>query len=354
MTAPVPGNAATLMAAVYRKILPAVRKELAYWKTRAEAIPNEELRTQALASMASKRFHCQGGSVYALLAGQQWREAIRFIVAYQTISDYLDNLCDRSTSLDPDDFRLLHHSMRNALTPGSDQENYYALREDQDDGNYLSELAATCQEMLRNVKNYSHIQEHVWRLEGLYEDLQVHKHVRQDERIPRLRYWFDKENDPELDLTWYEFSAAAGSTLGIFCLVSYAMGGKMTEKRAEAIYKAYFPYIQGLHILLDYYIDQEEDKTEGDLNFCNYYPNQDRLKARFLHFIEQANKQVQTLPDRHFHEMVHQGLVGLYLGDRKLKRVDASRDMKKVLLQRSGFKSKFFHWNTRAYYRLGK
>ena len=40
----------------------------------------------------------------ALTAFGKRANAIKFIVAYQTISDYLDNLCDRSTSLDPDDF----------------------------------------------------------------------------------------------------------------------------------------------------------------------------------------------------------------------------------------------------------
>jgi len=354
LTVPVPTNAVTLMTAVYRKLLPAVRYELAYWKNRAAEIPNKELRTQALASIDSKRFHCQGGAVYALLAGERWREAIRFIVAYQTISDYLDNLCDRSTSLDPNDFRLLHHSMHDVLTPGRELKNYYALREDQDDGNYLNDLAAACQNTLGTIENYPNIEEHVCRLEGLYEDLQVHKHVRLDERVPRLKTWFEKEKNPDLDLSWYEFSAAAGSTLGIFCLVSYAMNRNITKDRADMIYKAYFPYIQGLHILLDYYIDQEEDKAEGDLNFCNYYPDDEWMKERFVHFIDQANKQVQNLPDRHFHEMVLQGLVGLYLADRKAKRIDLSSGMKKMLLNRSGFQSKFFHWNTRVYYRIAK
>src|SRR5690625_3617211 len=151
------------MFQVYRKIFPQVRKELDYWTTRATQIPDKELKRQALASIHSKRFHCQGGAVFALLAGKQWKEAVRFIVAYQTISDYLDNLCDRSTSLDPMDFRLLHHSMRDALTPGREQKNYYALREDQDDGSYLSDLAAACQNILKTIKNYSAIQEQIYR-----------------------------------------------------------------------------------------------------------------------------------------------------------------------------------------------
>lgn len=68
-------------------------------------------------SIETKTFHCEGGSIYGLLASKNLEKTIRFIVAYQTISDYLDNLCDRSTSLNPDDFRVLHESIIHALTP---------------------------------------------------------------------------------------------------------------------------------------------------------------------------------------------------------------------------------------------
>lgn len=64
---------------------------------------NDELHSQAIASIEHKTFHCEGGGILALLANEHREECIRFIVAYQTISDYLDNLCDRSTSLDPND-----------------------------------------------------------------------------------------------------------------------------------------------------------------------------------------------------------------------------------------------------------
>lgn len=61
---------------------------------------NDELHNQAIASIEHKTFHCEGGGILALLANEHREDCIRFIVAYQTISDYLDNLCDRSTSLD--------------------------------------------------------------------------------------------------------------------------------------------------------------------------------------------------------------------------------------------------------------
>lgn len=348
----IPRSSLVLMGKVYFKIFPKVRQELTYWEGRAKQIPNKELRSQALASISSKRFHCQGGGVYAILAKENWKEAIRFIVAYQTISDYLDNLCDRSTSLDPADFRLLHQAMIDALTPNIDVKNYYELRKEQNDGGYLTDLVKTCQKSLENVKGYETIQEILVKLCGLYGDLQVHKHVMQAERIPRLTNWFDTYKKDFPELRWHEFSAATGSTLGIFCLVSYTLGGKMSPEIASAVYQGYFPYMQGLHILLDYFIDQKEDQEEDDLNFCTYYSSQSELEERLRFFIKKAHEHVADLPDSHFHEMVRCGLVGLYLGDRKVKNLNCGSDMRKTLLGACGKKAKFFHWNTRLFNRL--
>jgi tetraprenyl-beta-curcumene synthase len=166
------------MRAVYRRVFPLVHRELAVWKKRAQAIPNEELRKQALASIATKTFHCEGGAILALLAGKEMERCIRFIVAYQTISDYLDNLCDRSTSLDPSDFRALHDSMMHALTVGAKKEAYYRYRTEQDDGGYLHALVDTCQETLEGVRHYELIAPFLHELASYYCDLQVHKHVK--------------------------------------------------------------------------------------------------------------------------------------------------------------------------------
>ena len=86
------------------------------------------------------------------MAKNDYKKAVKFIVAYQTISDYLDNLCDRSTSLDPMDFAALHEAMEDALTLESEPKNYYRLREDQNDGDYLNDLTETCRSVLRELK----------------------------------------------------------------------------------------------------------------------------------------------------------------------------------------------------------
>jgi len=317
----------TMTAKVLFGVIPRVHHYLECWKGRAALIPDPELRRQALASIGTKTFHCEGGSLYALLAEEHRDDAIRFIVAYQTISDYLDNLCDRSTSFAPEDFAALHESMLHALTPGASTINYYRFRSEQDDGGYLADLVRTCQDALSGVPRYDVITRWLHELEGYYADLQVHKHVRSEERVPRLQAWFDRYKDGLPEMRWYEFSACAGSTLGIFCLVSSAFDLSLSIERASAIRRAYFPWIQGLHILMDYFVDQEEDRLAGDLNFCSFYESNDIMVERLVHIFKEADRAAARLPHRAFHRMVCHGLLAMYLADRKVDRQERMRQM---------------------------
>jgi len=343
-----------LMSKVYRRILPTVHKELAYWKGRAEEIPNPELRRQALASIGSKTFHCEGGAILALMAEKKYKQAVKFIVAYQTISDYLDNLCDRSTSLDPFDFAALHESMADALSVQIEGKNYYRHRQDQDDNGYLNELSETCRAVLCELKNYPLIKEYLLELCQYYCDLQVNKHVKKEERVPRLEKWFQHYQHNLPDMEWYEFSACSGSTLGIFCLISYAMRDDFNARDAANIRNGYFPYIQGLHILLDYFIDQEEDRTGGDLNFCSYYANQETLFERLNHFVVEADKHTELLPHRWFHQLINRGLLGIYLSDSKVHKQKSVRKLARKMIKSGGWVSYFFYFNGRAYRSLQK
>ncbi|MFY4774488.1 tetraprenyl-beta-curcumene synthase family protein [Metabacillus sp. RGM 3146] len=350
----IPGNPLGLMTKVYREVFPIVHEYLGNWREKAESIPDPELRKQALASIDSKSFHCEGGSILAILSGPYLRECIEFIVAYQTISDYLDNLCDRSTSLDPVDFRMLHQSMPDALTCGAETKNFYQFRTEQNDGGYLNDLVSTCQRILRNLPEYDLIKSHLLELSGYYCDLQVHKHVTFEERVPRLENWFEGHRKQLPAMEWYEFSACAGSTLGIFCLVAYAFQQSFNEDMALKIRDSYFPYIQGLHILLDYLIDEEEDRIGGDLNFCSYYPTREDMIDRMQHFISQADTNLEGIPHESFHRLINRGLLGVYLSDNK---VAGQRDLNKIarrLLRHGGTTSLFFYLNGRAYRTIQK
>ncbi len=334
------------------RVQPVTHSCLKQWKRRANNIPDPELRRQALASISAKTFHCEGGALYGLLAGKHYREAIKFIVAYQTISDYLDNLCDRSTSQDPEDFRALHESMLHALTPDMPTTLYYRFRQEQNDGGYLAALVQTCRDVLNGLVNYDQGAPALRKLAAMYIDLQVHKHVGKNERVPRLQAWFAGHEKDLPSMAWYEFAACTGSTLGIFCIVSQLFNPSTSALLVDKIKNAYFPWIQGLHILLDYLIDQEEDLKGLDLNFCSYYENSEHMSLRLSYFYRQAQASVAGLPDEKFHRLITRGLLGIYLADHKVSGQKDVRTIAKKLLSLGGRESFFFYLHCWIYRRL--
>ncbi|WCN36525.1 tetraprenyl-beta-curcumene synthase family protein [Aneurinibacillus uraniidurans] len=340
-----------LMYRLYRHIFPAVKAEISRWRTQAEQIPDSELRRQALDSIKNKTFHCEGGCVYVSAEMERAPQLIRLIVAYQTISDYLDNLCDRSTSAEADNFTRLHQAMLDAVSGEHprDVDYYYAYNAEKDDGGYLRDLVATCQAEIARLPQYALVRQYVIELASLYCDLQIHKHVTPEQRESRLFVWWQEKRHLAPLLEWQEFAAATGSTLGVFHLFQVASSHTLTAGRAQAIREAYFPWVCALHILLDYLIDLEEDQLGGDLNFISYYGNEQHIYRRLHYIVEQAQQHVEVLPDAKFHRMIIDGLLGLYLSDGKVRRQPMVRTVAHWMIRSGSLPAKFFFLNGRGY-----
>lgn len=334
------------MYRVYKYVLPEVKSELARWRRAAERMPDPELRRQALDSLTFKEFHCKGGAVYAAANLPARRVLIPLIVAFQTISDYLDNLCDRSTSLDPEDFRLLHRSMLDAVDPDAPPGDYYALRTEREDGGYLHELVRTCQFCVSRLPAFELVRESVRELVGLYGDLQVYKHIGRHLRERELLNWWEKHRSQFAHLRWNEFAAATGSTLAVFYLFLAAADERLTADAVEEKRRAYFPHVCGLHILLDYLIDQEEDRLGGDLNFCGYYENDETTARQIADIAERARRDISGLDHPRFHRMIIEGLLALYLSDPKVRKQGHVRHISRQLMKGSPLMRAFFFANS--------
>ncbi|BAU28706.1 tetraprenyl-beta-curcumene synthase [Aneurinibacillus soli] len=346
-----PKGPVRLMYRLYRHIFPAVKAEISRWRARAAQIPDPELRKQALDSIKNKTFHCEGGCVYASAEKEHAPQLIRLIVAYQTISDYLDNLCDRSTSAEADNFTRLHQAMLDAVSGqhSRDVDYYYAYNVEKDDGGYLRDLVAACQTEIAQLPQYALVRHHVIELASLYCDLQIHKHVTPEQRESHLFVWWQEMRHLAPLLEWQEFAAATGSTLGVFHLFQVASSHALTAAHAGAIREAYFPWVCALHILLDYLIDLEEDQLGGDLNFISYYGNEQHIYRRLHYIVEQAQQHVEVLPDAKFHRMIIDGLLGLYLSDGKVGRQPMVRRIAHWMIRSGSLPTKFFFLNGRGY-----
>lgn len=325
-----------------RWVLPRADRALDAWRARAKAIPSARLRRQALESIDLKRFHCQGGSVFAAWSPAPIDAIVRFIVPFQTISDYLDTLCDRTEHLSGRDFRQLHQAMLDAVTPtATPSADYYRHHGEQDDGGYLADLVAACRAALAAMPGYARVADRVKRLVLLYTDLQVYKHLPLPERVPRLEAWFDRHRSRYGALHWWEFAAAAGSTLAVFALVTEAARPRPIEA-VDRLIEGYFPWICGLHILLDYLIDQEEDAREQDLNFVSFYRSPQEAEQRLAWMLEHACQATDALRDPGFHRSVVEGLLGLYLSDPKVKG-QGMNGLARRLIRQAGWRAEAVH-----------
>ena len=330
--------------------IPKAKRELGLWRKRALCISCPKLRKQALASIDKKEFHVLGGSVYALYprgpARQYRADILRAITAIQTISDYLDNLCDRAAS-DEHAFRQLHKSMLDALDPdqssrssrghrpssstapsetltsarpngdkrmrSKETDSYYFGYPYCEDSGYLSALVNACRASLASLPGYESVKAHALHLAKLYCDLQSLKHLDQSVRLRRLKDWASTNLEQAQSMRqfsslepieWWEFAAATGSTLGLFALFAIAAEGHAKVNTIENVLSAYFPSICGLHILLDYLIDLEEDRTHNDLNFVSFYSNDQHRYDRLTAFVKEATARARSLPRPGFHLMV--------------------------------------------------
>lgn len=265
--------------------------------------------------MTTKRFHCEGGAAYAAAVARRG-PLLSAIVALQTISDYLDTVCDRGDSSDGANYRRLHRAMRDAILPAATDADYYALHPQRDDGGYLRALVMVTRRACQRLPGFPSVAAAIATLVERYTDLQEYKHLRpRAAGIAAMERWYDRHRLPGLE--WWEFAAACGSTLGMFALLRLAATGEPRRAFIRSTLDAYVPWICGLHILLDYFIDQAEDDRVGEVNLVAPYRHEHERRERMLFFYRQARTAASRLPDPAFHLWVVDGLPGFYLADRK-------------------------------------
>ncbi len=303
----------------FQVVRPEVIRGLAPIRRRALAIPNAELRAQALDSLKTKQFHCEGGGIFSAPSRDPGGCLFSFVVPYQTLCDYLDTVTDRGPSQDPENLRQLHQALVDAIHPETPLHDYYAHHPSRDDGGYAASLVQDARQSLTQFPGLMSVLGPMQRLVDLYVDLQVYKHGPPHERVSRLTRWYENNAPRQADLSWWEFSAACGSTLGLFALLNLALAPAPSLFEVEEVTGLYFPWIGALHILLDYYVDQEEDDLGGDLNFITYYPSEADAIRGIRRIYRQTLDRAAALADAPFHQYVARGLLGFYLSDRKIR-----------------------------------
>ena len=267
-------------------IVPQAKAALREIEARAASIPDPALRRHALSSVRSKAYHVAGGCIYAaFLPPAQARTFIAIVAPLESLYDYLDTLCDRHGGVPAHAFPVLHEALADALDPAADLRDYFRLGPEPADGGYLRELVVRTRAALVLVPGYERLRPYLQEAAAFYTGLQTYKHADPARRIPALQSWHATNGARFEDLTWWEFSAAAGSQFHVYAMLYAALAGASDPARA---YDAYFPAMSALHVLFDDFIDQAEDAAHGELNFARCYDGQAQREDRFARLYERA------------------------------------------------------------------
>ncbi|HEY3676759.1 MAG TPA: DUF2600 family protein [Candidatus Tumulicola sp.] len=264
------------LGAFLASVVPRVSTELREIRERATGIADPLLRRQALDSISAKSYHAAGAAILAtFLPAERAKRYVDIVVPLESIYDYLDNLCDRHPAVSAAAYPVLHGAIADALDPGSTIVDYYAAGPAGDDSGYLRWLVERVRSRLDALEGYESLLPHFREAALLYGEMQTFVHLPEGEREAACIQWFARRRDRRFEaLTWDEFACAAGSQFQV-----YGPLFELSRGRADAIdasYAAYFPAISALHVFLDSYIDQAEDRARGDLNFAGLRPPEER------------------------------------------------------------------------------
>jgi tetraprenyl-beta-curcumene synthase len=209
------------------------------------------------------------------------------------------------------DGERLHSALLFALGWGASLD-WYEHHPQREDGGYLDRLLEECRGAFARLPKYAvaapaarAAAERIVAFQSLNLSEAQGDHA-------GLEQWARGATPPGAGLQWWETAAAAGSSLGVHALIAAAADARLGERDAELLEQAYFPWIGGLHSLLDNLIDKHEDEAAGHRSLVEYYGPQ-RAAERMRWMAEQASRLAEELPHGRRHTVVLAGMIGNYL-----------------------------------------
>jgi hypothetical protein len=250
---------------------PLARRELAHWRARADVEVDTKRRQIAVGKLDQEAVNIEAASFFAALAGEDWRLAVRRIVAFQVAYEYLDGLSEREPVLERG---LQLHAALIEATGGPKGEHR--------GGGYLSELARCCRETVSPSPELIAAAERLGAA-------QAHNHA--DE------LYSSTGQHP----SWEE-EAAAISSLDVLAMLA------APARHHGRIALAYWPMC-ALSALLDGVIDRASDESTGNHNWTVHYRSDEALRDRLRVLAREADDAINALPGAPLHRLLLAGLL---------------------------------------------
>ena len=260
------------------------------------------------------------------------KKMITFMINYGMLVNHLDYLCRYYDGIK--DKRVLNQlflALLEAVEPSRKTSNYfkyfpadhYNLKNT--DKDLVKLLVDSCRKQLKKIPSYAMVKEYIKKYVYMKKDYLIHSYLINDE-YNQPSNWADNYNYtkyyPEL-LPW-EFQAAAFSDLGLYALLSAAFDPFLELETVINIDKAYFPWINGLQVLLTNYVDlyqniYAEDKKiqANEHNFLKHYDNLKQCEERLIFFYKKSLKICSelNLNNVFMHKTIIKLILAIYLSD---------------------------------------
>jgi tetraprenyl-beta-curcumene synthase len=294
-------------------VFPRVRAHVARWERLALRIPDGGLRRPVLAALREKRTNIEGAAAFAAFAPSQLRGRLTHaLCAFQAAYNLLDMLGEQPSADPVADGKRLHEALLCALDPHAAPLDWYEHHPHRDDGGYLNSLLAECQRAVASLPSFLVAAPLAREAAARIVAFQSLNLSESQGDHAALEQWAHTATPAGGDLQWWETAAAAGSSLPVYALLAAAAEPRLDAREAQAIERAYFPWIGGLHSLLDNLIDKHEDEAAGHRSLVEYYGPQ-RAAQRMRWLTDRAIDAARDLPRASGHQVILAGMIGSYL-----------------------------------------
>ena len=307
-----------LLGAASRELLwglRAVSREVHVWRRRASAIPDPQIRRDALDALTRKRTHLDGAALLWVLPRRRNVHLLRALVAYEVTLEFLDNMNERAAHAGQENGRQLHLALIEALNPDAQISDYYRLHPWDDDGGYLRALVQGCREQCAYLPSYPQVRELAVREAVRAQVLAINHDPSPDHRDAALRQWVTQEFNDHGEADWFELSGAATSSLTVHLLLTLAAEPTFDERNVNRACAVYFPWLSLATTMLDSYVDQFDDAVNGDHSYIAHYASRDLAVRRLGEIVERAGREARALRNGHRHAVIVACMVAMYLSN---------------------------------------
>lgn len=293
--------------------MPTVAREVGAWRSHAQAIPDTPLREDALSAIATKRLNPEGAALFAVLPCRYDPTLVRLLVAFQVLLDFLDSVTERRVPRPVANGDQLHRALVEALHPEHPISDYYRYHPWWEDGGYLVALVTTCRECCGALPSYERVHARLVTaarrcgVQGLNHDPDPRR------RESRLRQWVRVEFADRRGLCWWEFTAAASSTLAIHALLAEAADPDSALPQIGEVDRAYMPWVCAASTMLDSYVDMVADEIGDGHSYVGHYSSPEVATQRVCDLIQRSMREARALRGGVRHALIIAGMAAMYL-----------------------------------------